>query len=209
MLTGPSGEAEAVRVGFECGDHVGDDFVQRHGELFRTAYDLFAIDCAGEGLVLHFLFDRGKIDIMDTFGWPNERDGDDKTAELIDRPERFLQSDLRINARVIGVGKNRATNFFTPAVVAQPRDADKRMAFGRAAFQVRVPFVIHVVQQTDCFPKIDIFAAQLRKVFHRIRDGVGMLAQTFGLDPFLKDGKGAFSLGHGKEIKKYERKAKP
>jgi len=46
-------------------------------------------------------------------------------------------------------------------------------------------------------------------MFHRIGDGVAMLAQTFGLDPFVENGKGAFNFGHGKEIKNYERKAKP
>ena len=61
------------------------------------------------------------------------------------------------------------------------------MTFARAALQVRIFFVIHIVQQTDRFPKIDIFAAKLRKMFHRIGDRVAMFAQAFGFHPFVEN----------------------
>src|SRR5438046_5581693 len=85
--------------------------------------------------------------------------------------------------------KNRAADFFVPSVVAKPCNTDEWMAFGRVAFEIRVTLVIHVVQQPHSFPKIGIFAAQLRKMFHRIGNGVAMFSQAFGSDPVVKDRK--------------------
>jgi hypothetical protein len=69
-----------------------------------------------------------------------------------------------------------------------------------------MPFVVHVVEQSDGFPKIDIFTAQLGKVFHRIRDRVTMFSQTFRLDPFVKNSESTRGLGHGKKLKSTRRK---
>jgi hypothetical protein len=55
------------------------------------------------------------------------------------------------------------------------------------------------VQQTDRFPKIDIFTAQLREILHRIGNRVTMLSQTFGFDPFVENSEGTRGEGHGKE----------
>src|SRR6266403_371715 len=211
ILARDPGETEPHGIGFKRGDHVGDDFVQRHAELFRAAHDLLSIDRAGEGFVLHLLFHRGEIDIVNAFRWPNERDGDDEAAQFVHRAKGFLQRRLRRNAGVIRVRQNRVANFFAPAVLAQPRYADEWMAFGCAPFQIRMTLIIHVVQQTDRFPKIGIFSrpAKRGEVLHRIGNRVTMLSQTFGFDPFLENSESAISLRHGQEIKKEDRKAKP
>src|SRR5438874_11996742 len=83
--------------------------------------------------------------------------------------------------------KNRATDLFAPSAVTKPCNIDEWMAFCRAAFEIRVTLIIHVVQQPHSFPKIGIFAAQLRKMFHRIGHGVAMFSQAFGSDPVLKN----------------------
>ena len=83
--------------------------------------------------------------------------------------------------------QNSATDFFTPSVLPQPCNADEWMAFGRAAFKIWMAFIIHVVQQAHGLPKIGIFAAQLRKMFHRISDCVAMFLQAFGLDPLVEN----------------------
>src|SRR6266403_1111617 len=49
ILARDPGETEPRGIGFKRGDHVGDDFVQRHAELFRAAHDLLSIDRPGEG----------------------------------------------------------------------------------------------------------------------------------------------------------------
>jgi hypothetical protein len=72
-------------------------------------------------------------------------------------------------------------------VVAQPCNTDKWMTFGRAAFEIGVTLIIHVVQQSNGFPKIGIFAAQLGKMLHRIGDRIAMFAQAFGLHPLVQD----------------------
>jgi hypothetical protein len=61
------------------------------------------------------------------------------------------------------------------------------MTFGRAAFQIWMALIIHVVQQANRFPKIDIVTTQLREMLHRIGDRIAMFSQTFGLDPFVQD----------------------
>src|SRR4030095_9652495 len=48
-------------------------------------------------------------------------------------------------------------------------------------------FIIHVVQQAHCFPKVGIFAAQLGKMLHRVSDGIAMFPQTLGLDPIMQN----------------------
>ncbi|MFL6553594.1 MAG: hypothetical protein ACJ8LV_09540 [Chthoniobacterales bacterium] len=47
------------------------------------------------------------------------------------------------------------------------------------------------MQQSDGFPEIGVFAAQLREMFHRIGDRIAVFAQTFGLDPVVQGSLGA------------------
>jgi hypothetical protein len=61
------------------------------------------------------------------------------------------------------------------------------MTIDRAVFRVWMALVIHVVEQADRLPKVDIVPAQLREMLHRISDRIAMFPQTFGLDPFVKD----------------------
>ena len=65
------------------------------------------------------------------------------------------------------------------------------MAIGGAAFEIRMPLVIHVVQQSDGLPQIGVFAPQLRKMLHRIGDGIAVFSQTFRLDPVVQSSLGA------------------
>jgi hypothetical protein len=54
-----------------------------------------------------------------------------------------------------------------------------------------MPLVIHVVQQSDGFPEIGVFAAQLREMLHRISDCIAVFPQTFGLHPVVQGSLGA------------------
>jgi hypothetical protein len=72
-------------------------------------------------------------------------------------------------------------------MLAQPCNPDEWMACGRAAFEIGVTLIIHVVQQSHGFPKIGIFAAQLREMFHRIGNCVAMFSQAFGFDPVVEN----------------------
>src|SRR5438477_11366809 len=83
--------------------------------------------------------------------------------------------------------KNRATHLLAPTVLAETGNADKRVAFGRAAFEIRMPLVIHVMQQSDGFPEIGVFAAQLREMSHRISDRITVFPETFGVDPLVQN----------------------
>ena len=83
--------------------------------------------------------------------------------------------------------KNRPADFFAAALLTQPRYADEWVPFGRTPFQVRVTLIVHIVQQSDRFPKVHILTMQLRELLHRIGDGVTMFSQAFRLDPFVED----------------------
>ena len=104
--------------------------------------------------------------------------------------------DRARDVRIIRVRKNRATNFFAPAVFAQPRRADEWMSVSRALLLIRVSFVIHVVQQSSRLPYIRVRAAKLREMFHRVRDRVAMFSQTLRLHPLVQNGEGAFGIAH-------------
>jgi hypothetical protein len=62
------------------------------------------------------------------------------------------------------------------------------VAFGGAAFEIRMLLVIHVMQQSDGFPETGVFAAQLREMFHRISDRIAMFAKALRLDPVVQNG---------------------
>src|SRR5947208_16582032 len=83
--------------------------------------------------------------------------------------------------------KNRATDLFAPSVVAKPCHTDEWMAFGRAAFEIRVTLIIHGVQQPHDYPKLDIFAAQFRKLFQQLATCRATSSHSFGLDPVVKN----------------------
>ena len=89
--------------------------------------------------------------------------------------------------------KNRPAYFLAPTILAEPRNTDERVAFGGAAFEVRMPLVIHVVQQSDGFPQLGVFAAQLREMLHGISDGIAVFPQAFGLDPVVQNSLSASS----------------
>ena len=74
------------------------------------------------------------------------------------------------------------------------------MAFRRTLFLVRMPLVIHVVQKSDGLPQIRVGAVLFREMFHRIRDGVTVPAQTFGLDPFVQNGERAFFQHYSPQV---------
>jgi hypothetical protein len=63
-----------------------------------------------------------------------------------------------------------------------------------------MPFVVHVVQQPNGFPQVDIAAIHLRKVTHRSGDGVAMLSQALRLNPLVQDREGTareVQISHG------------
>ena len=76
------------RTGLHRVDTKRDVLVQLHFHRRRTVHDILAADRPGERFVLHLLFDRGKIDIVNAFRWPNERDGDDETVQFIHGEKR-------------------------------------------------------------------------------------------------------------------------
>src|SRR5205814_8606157 len=82
---------------------------------------------------------------------------------------------------------NNATDILTPAVVAEPRYPHAWVAIGRALLMVWMALVIHVVQQADRLPKIDIRAAKGCEMLHRVSNRVAMFSQAFRLNPIVKN----------------------
>jgi hypothetical protein len=184
-------DAEAVGFGLQGDDRFADQFFERDAEPVRAVDDVVAVDLGGERLVFHLLADGRHLDAVDALVGPDERDRYDEAGKLVNGDERLFHRRNRLDAAVVGVAQDRPQDFFAPTVVAQPGDADERMA-SRAQFQIRVPFVVEIVQEADGAPKVFVGARAAGEMPHASRDGFAMLAQAFGFDPFIQNRAGAF-----------------
>ena len=124
-------KTEALGVRFQGGDDFRDYTVERLAQLFRTAHDVIAINRAGKCLVFHLLFYCRDVHFVNALRRPHPRDGNDESAQFISRIKSFLEQRLARDALVIRVRKNRPADFFTPALIAQPRHPDERVPFGQ------------------------------------------------------------------------------
>src|SRR5207249_6491303 len=107
---------------------------------------------------------------------------------------------------VLRVRTTRAAALVAPAVVAEPRNPHAWVAISRALVMIWVALVIHVVQQADRLPKIDIRTAKRRKILHRISNRIAMFPQTFRLDPIVKNRESAIGkCCHRRRYKSIER----
>ena len=147
-----SRETEPLCVRLERDDDFRDYRIEGHAEFSGATHDVLAVHRPRERFVLHFPFYRRNIDISDVFRRTNERDGDDEAAQLIDGVEGLFDGCFARDVCVICVRKNCPADFFTPAVLAQPGNADEWMAFGRAAFQIRMALIIHVMEKAQLPP---------------------------------------------------------
>ena len=129
-----SRETEPLFVRLERDDDFRDYSIERHAEFSGATHDVLAVHRAGECFVLHFPFHCRDIDISDVFRRTNQRDGNYEAAQLIDGVEGLFEGCLARDLCVIRVRKNCAADFFAPAVLAQPRNADEWMAIGKAVF---------------------------------------------------------------------------
>src|SRR6059058_4732679 len=101
--------------------------------------------------------------------------------------EGLLERRFTRHIGIIRVRKNCAADLLTPAVVAEPCYPHAWVPIGRALLMVWMALVIHVVQQADRLPKIDIRAAKRCEMLHRVSNRVAMFSQAFRLDPIVKN----------------------
>ena len=153
-----SRETEPLCVRLKRDDDFRDYRIEGHAEFSGATHDVLAVHRAGECFVLHFPFHCRDIDISDVFRRTNQRDGNDEAAQLIDSVEGLFEGCLARDVCVICVRKNCPADFFTPVVLAQPRNADEWMAFARAVFQIRMALIIHVMEEAHCLPQVRISA---------------------------------------------------
>jgi hypothetical protein len=180
-------EPEPLGVGDERSDYVCNHVVQRHSYFGCATYDVLAIDSTRECFVLHLLFHRRNIDIVNAFCWADAGHCDNETAQFIHSVEGLLERCITRHVRVARVRKNRTTHFLAPSMLAEPRSPDTWVTIDGALLMVWVALVIHVVQKADSLPKIGIRAAKRREMFHRISDSVAMFSQAFRLYPLVKN----------------------
>ena len=163
-------EAEGFGVGLHGGDAVGDVILKGDLEFGCAFDDVVAIDAAGEGFVLHFLFHSGDIDIVNGFGWFDERAGGKESRELIAGEERPGELRGARDAGVFGVAEDGGAHFFGPALFGEDGDADEGMLFGRGMF-----LVVEVVEECGGGPgfekRIAIFAGETAGI--SVAHGVG------------------------------------
>ena len=82
---------------------------------------------------------------MDALCRTDARYRDDEPTQFIHSVEGLLERRLTRDVRVIRVRKNRVTDLFAPAMVAEPRNPDAWVAIDRALLMVWMALVIHIM----------------------------------------------------------------
>jgi hypothetical protein len=147
-------EAEGVGLFAHGGDAEGDVLVERDVQFLGTLEHVFAADGAGEGFVLHALFDGADFQVQDAFGGTNISAGGEKPGELVASEEGVFELGFASDASVIGVGEDGANEFGGIAVFAEDFGAFRGMlTIGRVVI-VGPAFVVEVVQERGEGPEV-------------------------------------------------------
>jgi hypothetical protein len=83
-----------------------------HAEVGRAFDDVFAVDAAGEGFVLHFLAHALGFDFGERFSRLDESAGSDEAGEFIAGEEGLFHRREARHAAVLSVRHDGAAHFF-------------------------------------------------------------------------------------------------
>jgi hypothetical protein len=140
-------------------------FVECNAEIFSGMCDFVPVNRRCERFVFPFLLDRLQFDVGQLLGRSDQRHGNDESSQFIDGVESFLQLCFRSATGYLRrVGKNALHNGFIDLAFPQDPGSDGGVAFHG---DVRVPFIIEIVQQTYNAPQILIFGKSSRVRPHR------------------------------------------
>src|SRR6202022_2104062 len=107
-------------------DHL-DVLVQVNAELLGPGEDLFAVDAAGEGLVLELLLDGLDVDVRDSLAGRYQGDRRHEADELVDGVKHLLHRRRPGGIGVVGVGENAIPDLLRPASLFEVLSALDRM----------------------------------------------------------------------------------
>jgi hypothetical protein len=168
------------------GDAKRDVLFERDAEFFRALADVFPADAFGKGFVFEPAFYGIHFEIEDALCRPDVSASGEESGELIASVERVLQRGLARNARIVGVGKDGADDFFGVAAFAEDFRALRGMFLVRSVRVVGLALVVEIVQQRGEAPKLFVRAGlscvSANAGFHREH----VLAQTLRLCVFAQ-----------------------
>ena len=190
-------------------DHELDMAVEIYSQLLRAEHDVVAVHTARECLVLHFLSHGARVNLVQTFRWPNECRGRDETGELVDREQCLGHCRLATYATVRRVSEYRLKNVVGPAALAQNADAMRWVFFGGGMRGIGESLVVEVVDQTGESPAVGVLAEFFGVCPHGGLDGQHMLTQRFARRVLVHERQcvGARGNGHWRRAVCVERSA--
>ena len=91
----------------QCLDAEGDVLVKRNAEFGCAFDDVFAIDAAGEGFILHAFFHRTDFQIKNAFRGAHIGAGGKEAGEFVAREEGVFEERFARHAAIIGKRRRR------------------------------------------------------------------------------------------------------
>jgi hypothetical protein len=140
---------------------------------------------AANALSFRLLADRGDLDRVDELSGRTRATAMTKAAQLIDRDECLLHLRFGRDAGVVGVAEDRPADLVAPAGVPQVADADEGVAVSSSSrFGWRSKS--RSWRRPTAPPQVLVRAAEPGEVAHRGGDGLAVLAEALGGDPFVE-----------------------
>ena len=189
-------EAEGVGLFAHGGDAEGDVLVERDVEFFGALAHVFAADGAGEGFVLHALFNRANFQVEDAFGGTNVSAGSEKAGEFVAGEKGVFEMRFASDAGVIGVGKDGANQFGGIAMFAEDFGAFGGMLTVGRVVIVGPALVIEVVEKRGERPELFVGAEFTGISADTGFDRKHVFAEGFGLGVFAEESPGVVTSWH-------------
>lgn len=158
---------------FERGDDALKMLGARDAEFLYALLDVLAIDSCGKALFLKGFFygvcvHGGEVACFDF------RQGDEETGEFVDCEEGFREIALPRNAGVVTMAEDCLDKGFRIALFFEDLGS-----LGRVLFEIRMAFIIEVVEQTGNPVEVWVFVEVHCICFHGNRDCTAMSSETF------------------------------
>src|SRR5438309_12073518 len=149
--------------------------IERYTEDLGAGDELFAVNSAREGLVLHLLAHGAGLDRAQRLVRFDQGASDDEAAHLIDCVERFARVGVARHVQVVGVRGDVLQHVLGPAFLAQHLHSARRMLLRR-----RAGLVVPVVDQAEHRPALLVLPEAPRVSPHRGLDAAHVPAQLVG-----------------------------
>ena len=175
-------ETEFGGARLHCPDAELDVLFERDAELLRAFEDVLTADAAGEGFILHLLFDGGDVNFGDAARGFDVGDGGDKAGQFVAGVEYLFEGRDARDAAIVGVRENGAADLFIDATRGEDGFAVHGMVGG-----LGVDLPIEIVEESGEAPLVLVFAELAGIGGDAGFDGEGVFTEAFGFGEFADD----------------------